>query len=385
MRRLEGEHWDGGLQEGRQALGGISLGRGGFKSVTLSSQITYDVHVQRVLRIGHNKGAAMAKEISKERILALLKILFEQTDDKQALTMEQILSALEDSGISAERKAVYRDFEALNKAGIEVSRQRCKPVRYYLGKRPFTRSELLLLIDAVQGSKFITTRQSASLVKAIKSLGSKSQARGLEKRVFVGGRIKSQNDSVFRNVDAIQEAIAAKRKVTFTYASYDCSANVRLRNDGKTYTQTPVQLMYSDGFYYLVCFSDKYGDFANYRVDRMRNIAVSDERASRNAAIATFDVNEYDRRVFGMYSGESSQVVLRVEESAMNSIVDRFGRDVQVDDMDDGTARVSVAVMGTPVFFGWLSQFGGRVVIEQPVALRQEYATYLRGLLQDYE
>ena len=318
----------------------------------------------------------MAKEISKERLLALLKILFEQTDDQQGLTMEEILSALEDAGISAERKALYRDFDALCKAGIEVSRQRCKPVRYYLAKRP---------VDAVQGSKFITARQSASLVRAIKSLGSKSQAQGLEKRVFVGGRVKSQNDSVFRNVDAIQEAIAAKRKVTFTYASYDCSAHLRLRNKGQTYTQTPVQLMYSDGFYYLVCFSDKYNDFANYRIDRMRNIGVSDERASRNAAIATFDVNEYEQRMFNMYAGESLQVTLRVKESAMNAIVDRFGKDVQVDDAGDGTARVSVVVMGTPVFFGWVSQFEGQVVIEQPTSLRKTYANYLRGLLESYE
>lgn len=327
----------------------------------------------------------MAKEISKERLLALLKILFEQTDDQQGLTMEEILSALEDAGISAERKALYRDFDALCKVGIEVSRQRCKPVRYYLAKRPFTRSELLLLVDAVQGSKFITARQSASLVRVIKSLGSKSQAQGLEKRVFVGGRVKSQNDSVFRNVDAIQEAITAKRKVTFTYASYDCSAHLRLRNKGQTYTQTPVQLMYSDGFYYLVCFSDKYNDFANYRIDRMRNIGVSDERASRNAAIATFDVNEYEQRMFNMYAGESLQVTLRVKESAMNAIVDRFGKDVQVDDAGDGTARVSVVVMGTPVFFGWVSQFEGQVVIEQPTSLRKTYANYLRGLLESYE
>ena len=327
----------------------------------------------------------MAKEISKERLLALLKILFEQTDDQQGLTMEEILSALEDAGISAERKALYRDFDALCKAGIEVSRQRCKPVRYYLAKRPFTRSELLLLVDAVQGSKFITARQSASLVRAIKSLGSKSQAQGLEKRVFVGGRVKSQNDSVFRNVDVIQEAIAAKRMLSFKYTGYDCSARVQLRHGGQPYTQTPVQLMYSDGFYYLVCFSDKYNDFANYRIDRMRNIGVSDERASRNAAIATFDVNEYEQRMFNMYAGESLQVTLRVKESAMNAIVDRFGKDVQVDDAGDGTARVSVVVMGTPVFFGWVSQFEGQVVIEQPTSLRKTYANYLRSLLESYE
>lgn len=327
----------------------------------------------------------MAKEISKERVLALLKILFQETDDQQGLTLEEILNELEAAGISAERKALYRDFEALRKVGIEVGRQRCKPTRYFLAQRPFSRSELLLLIDAVQGSKFITARQSASLVRSVKSLGSKQQVKGLEKRVHVGGRVKSQNDSVFRNVDAIQEAIAAKRKISFTYVSYDCSARMKLRHGGQTYVQTPVQLMYSDGFYYLVCYSDKYSDFANYRVDRMRNIVMTDERVVRNALIATFDANEYDRRVFGMYSGESALVTLRVKESAMNAIVDRFGKDAHVDNMRDGTARVSVPVMGTPVFFGWIAQFAGQITIEKPEAMRKEFAAYLRNLLGDYE
>lgn len=92
----------------------------------------------------------MAKEVSKERLLALLKIMFENTDDEQGLTLEQILEELEAAGVSAERKALYRDFEALNNAGIEIQRQHVKPVRYFLAKRPFTKSELLLLIDAVQ-------------------------------------------------------------------------------------------------------------------------------------------------------------------------------------------------------------------------------------------
>lgn len=330
-------------------------------------------------------GGSMAKEISKERVLALLKILFEQTDDEHGLTMEELLSALEDVGVSAERKAVYRDFDALRKAGIDVARQRCKPARYCLAKRPFSRAELLLLVDAVQGSKFITTRQSASLVRAIKSLGSKHQAKGLERRVFVGGRVKSQNDSVFHNVDTIQDAITAKRKLRFTYASYDCSVRLRLKRGGQTYTQTPVQLIYSGGFYYLVCYSDKHNDFANYRVDRMRSLCISDERASRNALIATFDADDYDRRSISMFAGEPTQAVLRVKESAMNAIVDRFGKDVQVDDNGDGTACVSVPAMETSVFFGWVAQFEGRVVIDQPSSLRKKYADYLRDLLQDYE
>lgn len=327
----------------------------------------------------------MAKEVSKERLLALLKIMFENTDDEQGLMLEQILEELEAAGISAERKALYRDFEALNNAGIEIQRQRVKPVRYFLAKRPFTKSELLLLIDAVQGSRFITARQSTSLVRSIKSLGSKHQVKGLEKHVHVGGRVKSQNDSVFRNVDVIQEAIAAKRMLSFKYTGYDCSARVQLRHGGQPYVQTPVQLMYSDGFYYLVCYSEKYDDFANYRVDRMCDIHVTQQRATRNARIATFDVDEYDRRVFGMFSGSSVRAVLRVRESAMNAVIDRFGKDARVSDMGDGTARVSVAAMATPVFFGWIAQFAGQITVESPSSLRQGYAGYLHELLQDYE
>lgn len=327
----------------------------------------------------------MAKEVSKERLLALLKIMFENTDDEQGLTLEQILEELEAAGVSAERKALYRDFEALNNAGIEIQRQHVKPVRYFLAKRPFTKSELLLLIDAVQGSRFITSRQSTSLVRSIKSLGSKHQVKGLEKHVHVGGRVKSQNDSVFRNVDVIQEAIAAKRMLSFKYTGYDCSARVQLRHGGQPYTQTPVQLMYSDGFYYLVCYSEKYDDFANYRVDRMCDIHVTQQRATRNVRIATFDADEYDRRVFGMFSGSSVRAVLRVRESAMNAVIDRFGKDARVSDMGDGTARVSVAAMATPVFFGWIAQFAGQITVESPSSLRQGYASYLHELLRDYE
>ena len=143
--------------------------------------------------------------------------------------------------------------------------------------------------------------------------------------------------------------------------------------------------MYSDGFYYLVCYSEKYDDFANYRVDRMCDICVTQQRATRNARIATFDADEYDRRVFGMFSGSSVRAVLRVRESAMNAVIDRVGKDARVSDMGDGTARVSVAAMATPVFFGWIAQFAGQITVESPSSLRQGYAGYLHELLQDYE
>ncbi len=327
----------------------------------------------------------MAKETGKERLLALAKIFMEETDEEVGLTTGAIIALLQQRGISAERKAIYRDIAALRDAGMDIRKYERAPVEFALARRQFSRSELLLLVDAVQGSRFITKHQSDALVESIKELGSKRQGRGLDKRVFVGGRVKSQNDSVFGNVDVIQEAIAAKRKLRFCYASYDCAKRLVLRHGGHVYEQTPVQLLYVDGFYYLVCYSDKYDDFANYRVDRMRRIIIADERAVRNARIATFDATEYEQRVFGMFSGESARVTLAVEERAMNAVIDRFGKDVQVKDWGDGTARVSVTVMETPVFYGWVAQFNGQVAIDGPRAVRRRFAGYLRDMLAAYE
>lgn len=327
----------------------------------------------------------MSKEAGKERLLAVAKLFMEETDEEVGLTTGAIIELLEENGISAERKAIYRDIAALRDAGMDIRKYERSPVEFALATRQFSHTELLLLVDAVQGSKFITKRQSDSLVKSIKTLGSKRQARGLDKRIFVGGRVKSQNDSVFRNVDVIQEAIAAKRKLRFFYASYDCAKQLKLRHNGQAYEQTPVQLLYVDGFYYLVCYSDKYDDFANYRVDRMCRIMVTESRAVRNARIATFDAEEYEQRVFGMFSGSSVSVSLLVEERVMNAVVDRFGKDVQVGDLGDGRARVSVPVMETPVFYGWVAQFNGQVVIEQPRQVRDRFAGYLRDMLAAYE
>ncbi len=327
----------------------------------------------------------MPKEAGKERLLALAKLFMEETDEEVGLTTSAIIELLQEKGIAAERKAIYRDIAALREAGMDIRKYERAPVEFALASRQFSRTELLLLVDAVQGSKFITKRQSDILVKSIKTLGSKRQTRSLDKRVFVGGRVKSQNDSVFRNVDVIQDAIAAKRKLRFCYASYDCSKQLKLRHDGQAYEQTPVQLLYVDGFYYLICYSDKYDDFANYRVDRMCRIIVTDARAVRNARIATFNAEEYEQRVFGMFTGSSVSVSLLVDERVMNAVIDRFGKDVQVEDLGNGRARVSVPVMETPVFYGWVAQFNGQVVIEQPKPVRDQFANYLRDMLTAYE
>lgn len=326
-----------------------------------------------------------SKENGKNRLIALLQILQDETDEEHGLTMAEIIERLAGEGIPAERKAIGRDIKALQEAGYDVQKFMRQPAEYGLASRDFTHAEQLLLVDAIQSSRFVTERQAKVLVRNIEKLGPRHRRSGLERRLHVTGRVKSKNESVFNNIDAIQEAITAKRKIAFAYYKYNCEKQPVSKHEGTKYLETPVQLLYADDFYYLIAFNDKYGQFTNYRVDRMKSITVSDEPATRNADIASFDPKEYASRVFGMFSGEPVNATLRVHEDLMGALIDRFGKDVDAQPIGDQWARARVRVVRTNLFFGWVAQYGGKVRIDAPSDLREDFVKYLESLLQDYE
>lgn len=327
----------------------------------------------------------MTKEIKKLKLLYLARMFFEETDDEVGLTMPQIIERLEGLGVPAERKALYRDIKVLREFGMDIQTYYRAPVEYGLATRRFSQPELLLLTDAVQSSRFLTASKSDDLVRSIKTLDSKRQAKGLAKRLHVEGRIKMQNESVFKNLDAIQAAITAHRKVAFRYFRYGITKKQKLRHGGEMYVETPVQLMYSRDYYYLVVFNEKHDDFANYRIDRMLDIAVSSESAIKNERIATFDAAEYGARTFDMFSGSTVSATLLVEEEVMGALIDRFGRDVQVVPTDDGRAHVYVNVTDSPTFYGWVAQFGNKVRIVAPSPLVVGFTGYLQDMLAAYK
>lgn len=318
------------------------------------------------------------------KLFYLMKILREETDEEQGLTMVQIISKLAEYDIAAERKAIYRDMEALRDFGFDIEK-RGAPCEYALKNRPFKFPELLLLIDAIQSSRFLTESKSEALVESVKAFASYSQAQLLGKRVFVEGRIKMQNESVFYNVDKIQEAIMGKRKVEFQYFEYGTDKAKVLRHDAEFYVETPVYLVYLEGYYYLIAFNDAHDDFVRYRVDRMLNLRMSKCAATRNARIASFDVREFEIRSFGMFSGDTASVELKVRKEAMGAVIDRFGRDVFSSAREDGTAHVHVVVLKSPVFYGWLAQFGELIQIVKPQSLIEDYRDYLMDIVGSYK
>lgn len=317
----------------------------------------------------------------KLKLLTLLRILEQETDIEQGLSMPQIIERLEGVGIPAERKSIYRDIGVLKEAGFNIVKLPKRPVEYALIRSELGLSDVMMLIDVVQSSKFLTERKSNQLVKSLKELTSERERKLLDKRVHVKGRIKNQTESVFRNVDIIHEAMQKKRKIEFLYFSYGTTLKRTPRRGGKRYSLTPVKIIYADGNYYLAAYSDKYEDVSTYRIDRMELLQVGSEPATRNSTIANYAFEDFEHQSFGMFDGDPEVVTLHVEARMMDVIVDRFGREVELIKSTPEYADVRVKIRKSPQFFGWLAGLNGGVSIQSPKRLNSEYKEWLQSLM----
>ena len=142
----------------------------------------------------------------KLKLLYLMEILLQQTDERHPMTVPEMIAQLAQRGVSAERKSIYGDLEALRTFGLDIVQTKSKTTGYYVGTRAFETPELKLLVDSVQSSKFITHKKTLALIKKIEGLASIYDAQLLQRQVYVRGRVKSMNESVYYNVDEIADA-----------------------------------------------------------------------------------------------------------------------------------------------------------------------------------
>lgn len=322
----------------------------------------------------------------KLKLLYLMRYLLDNTDEEHVVSTGQLIDYLETQGISAERKSIYDDMEALRVFGLDVERTESgRNSGYYIASRDFELPELKLLVDSIQSSKFITHKKTAQLIKKIETLASIHEAQLLQRQVYVAGRVKTMNESIYYNVDKIHAGISKNRKIRFKYFEYTVSKERQLRKNGAFYEMSPYALTWDNENYYMVAYDDQVGIIKHFRVDKMSDISVTDEPRAGQDAYEKLDMAAYSRKVFGMFSGDEQSVQLRFANHLVGAVLDRLGRDVMIipDGEDHFTVRTNVVV--SPQFFAWVCGFGDAVQIMAPdsvVAAMKDHVTRIAELYQ---
>lgn len=317
------------------------------------------------------------------KALYLMKILLELTDEEHILSMGQIIEELDKYQVSAERKSIYEAFEALRMFGLDIVSVKGKNGGYYIGSREFELPELKLLVDAVQSSKFITEKKSLELIKKIENLGSKYQAQQLQRQVFVANRIKTMNESIYYNVDAIHSAIAQNSMITFQYWKWNVNKEMELNRNGQVYQLSPWGLTWDDENYYLVAYDSEAQIIKHFRVDKMKNIRVTGQEREGKADFKKLDMAKYSKQVFGMFSGEAESVKIRFDNNLAGVMIDRFGKNIIIQKVSDAYSEIRVDVVLSQQFYGWLFGLGNKVRLIEPQRGVEEMKKMARCVLDD--
>lgn len=311
---------------------------------------------------------------NRRRILDIIRILYYSTDEEHWITTEEIRDKLEELGYERpNRKTIEPNIQFLMEdMGLDIDKERGVCNRYRWVSRDFEMAELKLLVDAVQSSRFISDKRSQEIITKLKKLTSDAAAGQLNRKVITANSFKRANNSVIYSIDAINEAIRSKRKITFQMVDYDANMNEVLRYDGKIHEVSPYALLWNNDYYYMLGMATGEDKAKPFRVDRMKSTTISDTAADPEPK--DFKLEKYSSSVFDMFGGDPAEIKLDCEGYIMNYLIDRFGKNFKViSHEEDGRFVADVVVEASPTFYSWIFQFGGDVKITSPEWVCDEF------------
>ncbi len=317
-------------------------------------------------------------ENQKLKLLYLIDILKNETDEGHALSMPQIIERLSAHGISAERKALYNDIALLCDYGIYI--EKTADHRYYLAERRYELAELKIIVDIIQASGFLTAKKSRELTKKLYLETSRYGAAELDRQIHTAFS-KAPNEKIFYSVDAIHKGIRDNRKIEFSYFRYNEEKQLTERRAGYRYKVSPVSLVFDNENYYLVAYNESEGEIRHYRVDRMQSVTVLEESRTGSEIYGNVDISRYENKTFGMFGGNEALVTLNCKNEAAGAIIDRFGNEPTFIKHTDGSFDVTVRVFLSEQFYGWLCGLGRLIKIKAPLEIAQSYKEYLSEII----
>lgn len=318
----------------------------------------------------------------KAKILYIYDYLQKNSHQDHPVRANELIAMLDRHGIACDRKTVYSDVAALQDYGADIVSLPGRNGGYYVASRIFELPELKLLIDAVQSSRYLSEKKSRELIEKLCNLCNEQDARLMRRDVLVSGRVKTMNESIYYNVDTIQEAIAQNRQITFRYFDWGIDGKRVYRE--KSYVASPYGLCQYNENCYLMALSPRHG-ITSYRIDRMTSIEIQDEMREPCPELTGKKLSEYANRMFQMYSGSTTTVKMRFHQELANAVIDRFGRNTMLipDGNDYFVFTVDVAV--SPLFLSWVMGFGEKAKILYPQSVVDACRDMCQQILNQYQ
>ena len=319
---------------------------------------------------------------NKQRPFRLLKYLYENTDEEHPISTTELVRIFVAEDAHAKRKTVKDDMDVLVGEGFDVVTVRGRNNSFFLGTRKFELPEVKLLIDAVSSSRFISAEKSETLINKLTDMVSRHQAEKVCRHLYTAEHVKADNKQIYYIVDAVTDAINEGKKIRFQYFDYDGKKEKCLRHDGAEYSVSPYALVWDDSHYYMCGYSDAKQMIVNYRVDRMCNTEIKDEKAV--ALPEGFSMDDYVRKQFHMFAGDETEVVLECRDDMMKYIIDQFGEEVETRKVSEDTFQAKVHVADSPTFYGWVFPFEGKIQIVEPEEVREKYHEMVKSAARTF-
>ncbi len=327
----------------------------------------------------------MNKEYSRKiKLLKLWELLKNETDENNPMSTNTIIKRLSDEGIQVDRKILYTDIDILNSYGFEVMVDRSRSNKYYVVDRAFDPHEVRILMDAVHSAGFITEKKSEELITKISALAGSKMGEMLKGNITKYSAVKNLNEGIYYSIDKIVTAKKEGKKIGFFYFDYNEKRERVYRKEKKQYVVNPVATFIDDNQYYLICYDDKHKVLTQYRVDRMDNVTVLDEKITPNKMAEKGSLAEHKRQLFSMYGGKVEKVSLEISPSLVGMIYDKFGDRARLSKNGD-KIRCMVEVQASPMFIAWCCSYGENLKVLQPKSVVDSIKEHLEVMKELYQ
>jgi len=322
-------------------------------------------------------------EPKKLALVRILQIFKKYSDYNHPLKQEDIADHLEvDYGIILERKAISRNISLLKEAGYEIESTKAGS---YLEEREFEDSELRMLIDGVLSSKYITAKHSKDLIEKLCGMSNQYFRSHVKNIYSVNDWSKTDNQSLFYNIELIDDAIERMVQIRFDYNKY--STDKKLHKSSTTRV-TPYQLILHNQRYYLMSYNEHFKNLTYYRVDHITNMTiVEDKPATPITSLKGFESGINYKTLASslpyMYTDMVENIEFVASRSITDQIVDWFGTDIKISELDEN--NISVSLKASPnAMEHWATQYINYVEIKKPLSLRERIKETLELAKEKY-